>query len=212
MSNIALSAFYDHLLPELKGCTTAMVDLHLLHVARDFCERTSAWRVAFNTSTEANQPTYDISAPELRSEIVRLTRMVIDDVVLWDDRWDVDSDSDEPKYTRVNPPFAMNDLNTEFTLIETETPTAAGTDNIELIAALKPAFASTTVPDILKFQHLEAMRTGTLSRLMRMGSKPWTDRPLAGEYMNDYSRLCNLAASTAQGGNTKRRLRVRNWG
>lgn len=206
-----LSAFYDHLLPELKGCTTAMVDLHLLHTARDYCERTSCWRVPFTASSVASTATYDISAPEPKSEIVRLTRLEIDGILLWDDLWNDDSDSDEPKYDRANPPFSMNPENTEITLTVTETPAAAGTHNIALTAAIKPSFAADVLPDLLKFQHLEALRTGTLSRLMRMGAKPWADRVLAADYGAEYLRLCNLAASNAQTSNTRKRLRVRKW-
>ena len=76
---VPFSAFYDHLLPELRGCTTAMVDLHLLHTAREFCERSSAWRYAWSQSTLADEATYDISAPETKSEIVRVTKLSVND-------------------------------------------------------------------------------------------------------------------------------------
>lgn len=216
----ALVAFYDQLMPELKGITTAMVDLHLVQTARDLCERTSCWRVAFTASTVAAEPTYDISAPEPKSEVVRLTRMAIDSVLLWNDSWHDplhralwgERPDDAPKYRRNDPPFTMNPENTEFTLISDELPGADGSDNIALIAALKPSFTATTLPDLLKFELLEGLRAGTLARLMRMGGKPWTDRELASFYALEYGRLCGMVASHAQGGNTKQRLRVRKAG
>jgi len=211
MSTVAFSAFYDLLMPELKGATTSMVDLHLLHTARDFCERTSAWRFPFTVSSTADEDTYDISAPELRSEIVRVCRLTIDDVVLFDADWQPTLTTDEPSYDRSSPPFTVNIENTEITLIEDEIPGEDGTDNIEIVAALKPSFASTTLPEFLKFEHLEAMRTGTLSRLMQMGNKPWTDRALAGVYRSEYQAHLQFAASKAQRGNTRTILRTRPW-
>lgn len=212
MSTVAFSAFYDHLLPELKGITTAMVDLHLLHTARDFCERSSAWRFAFELSAVADEDTYDVSAPELRSEVVRPTKLTIDSVLLWDSDWMPGNQGDTPKYDRADPPFALDILNGDLTLLEDEVPTAAGSQNIALVAALKPSFSATTLPDFLKFQHLEALRCGTLARLMQMGGKPWTDRPLATKYDSDYARLVQIAATAAQRGNTRAPLRSRKWG
>ena len=49
----ALSTFYDLVMPELPGCTTAMVDLQLVRMARDFCERTRAWRGDFDAIVSA---------------------------------------------------------------------------------------------------------------------------------------------------------------
>jgi hypothetical protein len=207
----AFSAFYDQLLPELKGVTTAMVDLHLLHTARDFCERSGSWRFDFTINGEAAIATYDVSIPTPHSEIVRVTRLTIDSVVLFDEDWRPDSVNDEPKYQISEPPFTMDISNLDMTLIADETPSVAGTGNIVLTAALKPSVTSPDLPDFLKLQHLEAMRCGTLSRLMRMGSKPWTDRPMAGAYGADYERYLMQSADRAQHGNTRTRLRVRPW-
>lgn len=208
----ALSEFYDHLLPELPGCTTAMVDLHLLHAARDFCESTSAWRYDWTQATTADRALYDISQPELQSQVVRVTRLAVAGVLLFDDRWNPDSDGDEPKYDRAQPPFTMDALGTELTLTDCEVPTASAAGALALTAALKPSFTATKLPDLLLGKYLEAMRTGTLARLMVLGKKPWTDRDLAGVYRSDYQRLALAAATRAQQGNTKARLRTRKWG
>jgi hypothetical protein len=213
----AFSVFYDHIMPELKGCTTEMVDLHLLHVARDLCERSSAWRFPFLLSTVASEPTYDISSPDVSSEVVRICRLSIDDVLLFDDEWDQQrhmvsdaaADVQEPKYPRHDPPFSISNDATELTLIAQELPASDGTDNISLTAALKPSFGATVLPDFLKFQHLEALRTGTLSRLMAMAGKPWSAPPQSMLYAAEYQRLVQHAASNARMGNTRRLLRSR---
>lgn len=215
MSMIAFSVFYDLLMPELPGATTAMVDLHLLHTARDYCERTCAWRFSWARGSIADRANYDISAPEPKSELVRLTRLSVADVLLWDRDWrehEYPQNEAVPKYKPNEPPFTMNLENTEFTLIEDEIPTATTAGAIELTAALKPAFSATQLPAVLKTEHTEAMRTGTLARLMRMGNKPWTDRPLSGEYQDEYTRLVIHAAGNAQRGNTRGPLRTRKTG
>lgn len=206
------TAFYDHLMPELPGITTAMVDLHLLHAARDFCERTSAWRYDFTQATVADQAAYDISEPELQSEIVRVTRLAVLGTLLFDDRWTPDTPGDVPRYDRAEPPFSVNDDNTEITLITDEVPAASSSTGLFVTAALKPKFTATQLPDFLLKERLEAIRAGTLSRLMVMGKKPWTDRDMAMVHASEYSRHCNLAATHAQQGNTRTLLRVRKWG
>lgn len=209
----AFTAFHDHLLPELPGCTVAMVNLHLLHTARDFCETTSAWRVAVDpVATEADVALYDISEPELGSEIVRVTRLAINSTLLWDDTWNPDTPGDVPKYDRSEPPFSLSNDGTELTLIDDEIPSAAVADGFAITAALRPKFTATVLPDFLKTEHLEAMRTGTLARLMVMGKKPWTAREQAQKYLSDFTVLKGRAAFNAQVGNTKKRLRVRKWG
>jgi len=64
----------------------------------------------------------------------------------------------------------------------------------------------------LKTQYSEAMRFGTLSRLMLMAKKPWTDRGLATEYASEYRQQLNFAAYQGQVGNTRQQLRVKKWG
>lgn len=215
---VALSAFYDVLMPELPGATTAMVDLHLRHVAREFCEDSAAWRVDYELPTVADEATYDVSAPELSSEIVRVIKVSVNDVLLWDAAWKPQPRATaniadvEPKYSRTDPPFSVNVENTELTLSDDETPTAADADGLAMVLALKPSFDAAVLPDFLKNQHIEAMRCGTLARLMRMGKKPWTDRELSVVYEREYRRLITAAAHNAQLGNTGGRLRTRKTG
>ncbi|MGE4244004.1 hypothetical protein [Ramlibacter sp.] len=210
----AFSAFYDDLMPELPGCTTALVDQHLLRVAREFCEESSAWRVSLIVPSVAAEPTYDISAPEADSEVVRVIRVTVGDLLLWDAAWrpqpaaTANTATAEPRYPRSNPPFSMNADNTELTFIADEVPTETAGDGLDLIVAAKPGIAATVIPDFMKAQHLEAMRAGVLARLMRMAKKPWTDRELSGFYDREYQRLKGAAAHNAQMGNTGARLRT----
>lgn len=211
----ALSAFHDLLLPELPGCTVAMVNLHLRETAREFCRRTSAWRETLTAvNTVAAQAGYAIAAPA-NGEIVRITKLTVNGILLWrhsdHNRAGTDSEVD-PKYGIDEPPFTFDENLTTITLATDEIPDAAEVGGLVVEAALKPTADAATLPDFLLTQHSEAIRYGTLSRLMMMSKKPWTDRPLAAEYSQRWHSELNFAAYQAQVGNTRQPLRVKKYG
>jgi hypothetical protein len=210
----SLASFYDFLMPELKGITTAMLDLHLRLWARDFCAKTHVWRADFDpVNLVASRATYDLDASASQAEPVKVIRLRVNDELLYDELWTEDSQGDdEPKYERGNPPFTVNDTCTELTLMEDEIPTAAVTDGLEVYGSMRPKMNATQLPDLFYGEHLEALRTGVLSRLMVMPGKPWTDRELATFYGSEANRLALAAATRAQRGNTRAPLRTRKWG
>jgi hypothetical protein len=209
-----LASFYDHLLPELPGCTTAMLDLHLLLWAREFCTTGHVWRADFDAvDLVADQPTYDLDASETQSEAVKVIRLTVDDILLYDELWSDDSQADTgPKYPAGHPPFTLSDTMLEITLLEDEIPTAAVTGGLEVYGSMRPKATATSLPDFFLQEHVEAMRMGVLSRLMRMAKKPWSNPALAQEYASQYQSLLQFAATNAQRGNTRAPLRVRKWG
>ncbi|MCY1167579.1 hypothetical protein D9M73_75470 [compost metagenome] len=205
-----LADFYDLLLPELPGCPVALLDLHLVLAARQFCSQSSAWREPFTPlDLVAGQADYYLDPPETQSEVVRLTSLTINDTLLW-----LDSDAEQlsitarcPKYRRNEPPFTLgNDLRT-MTLMVDEVPTAAVTAGMVVEGAMQPKQGADRLPDLLLIQYSEAMRYGTLARLMVMAKKPWTDRDLAREYLVGWNGAMNYAAYQAQVGNTRQHLR-----
>ena len=207
----ALTDFHDLLLPELPGCTVAMVNLHLRETAREFCRKTSAWRQALTAvNTVAGQAAYTLATPA-DSQLVRITELTVNGVLLWRDRETEKADSTavEPKYGVTAPPFDLSADLTQLTLHADEVPTAAVTGGLVVTAALAPTATAATVSDFLLTQYSEALRYGTLSRLMLMAKKPWTDRPLAGVYEQRWHEALNFAAYQAGVGNTRRLLRVR---
>lgn len=209
--------FYDLLMPELPGITTAMLDLHLRETAREFCHKTSAWRQDLTAiNLVANQSAYALPMP-VNAELVRITRLVVASELLWedkerDDRYTQSVGGFLPKYQRNEPPFMLSDDLSTITLIAAETSTASLTAGMAITAALKPTATAAALPDFLKSQYSDAMRHGTLSRLMMMGKKPWGDRPLATEYQRMYQQDLNFAAYQGQVGNTRQPLRVKSWG
>lgn len=197
------SAFYDHLLPELPGCTTAFLDLHLRQVARDFCERTSAWRGDTSpVDPDGAELTYALVLPEDKVDLVRLSKFTVNGVLWWQDRIaDPRECAEAARFGPGNPPFTLDADSELYTM--RELPDGA----MVFTAAMKPSLAATSLPDLLLNQHLESLRAGVFSRLMRMGGKKWSNPPLAVAYESEFTRRMNRAALTAARDNVRGPLR-----
>lgn len=210
----ALAEFHDYLLPELPGCTVDMVNFNLRETARQFCQQTSAWRLPFdNVNLVAAQATYDLEPSEPESEVVRIVELTVNSILLWTetDREQYSQLAIDPKYARNEPPFSLSPDLLEITLIDDEVPSASVTAGLQVVGAMKPSQKAASLPDFLLSQYSEALRFGTLSRLLAMGNKPWSDRQLASGYMGEWNKALNFAAYQVQTGNTRAPLRVRKW-
>jgi hypothetical protein len=210
---IEFSAFHDLLLPEVPGCTTALLDFQLRQVARDFCTRTSAWDTEFDPiELVPGQAAYDLFPTDNDAQTVRLISLVADGKLLWK------STDPEVKqvtqthavYACTEPPFALSNDMLQIVLADYQVPTAAGL--LLVTGAVKPTLKAETLPDLLQSQFSEAMRVGVLARLMAMMKKPWTDRELSAKYASDWNAAVNFAAYQVQTGFTRAPLRVRKYG
>ena len=207
----ALIAFYDLLLPELPGCTSAMVNFQLREVAREFCTSTNVWRHPLTAiSLVANQSTYTMPVPA-NSEVVRVVSLTKAGDLLWAD---VESDDDtriRPKYGRHEPPYTLSSDLLQIVLAADEVPTAALASGLVLVAALKPTAAASDIPDFILNQYSEAIRCGVLSRMLFMSKKPWSDPGLAGVYAKKWAQEMTFAAFQGRRGSTRAPLRVKKW-
>lgn len=211
----ALKEFYDLLLPELPGCGTDLLDLHLRETARAFCRQTSAWKLPYDpVNLVAGQVTYDLEPSEPEAEVVRVIKLTLGTTLMWEDadREQEGCDAEEPKYTRDRPPFTLSPDLLEITLMSDETPCADLAGGLVVVGAMCPTERAASLPDFLKGQYSDTLRYGTLARLMVMNKKPWTDRALATAYLGEWNKALNFAAYQVQVGNTRRHLRVKQWG
>lgn len=208
----ALADFHDSLMPELPGCTAAMVNFHLRSVAIEFCRSTSVWQATLDAiDAVAAQATYTLTLPA-DSQLVRVTELRAGVNLLWRYRDREIADKDEqasPCYRVDEPPFDLNADLTQITLQPDEVPTADAVDWLLISVALTPTLDAAAVPEFLLTQYRDTLRAGTLARLMAMGRKPWTDRELSSFYRSEWESAKNFAAYQAQVGNTRRVLRVK---
>ena len=205
-----LTDFHDLLMPELPGCPAAMVNLQLIQTAREFCQTTSAWVLPLETvNVIAGTAAYSLFLSDPTAELTRITSMSFAGQLLWvrDEMYlNQASVFTYPAYRRNEPPFTLSDDLLNITLTAYEL--AGSTGALTLLGACKPVRTTPDLPDLLMSQYSDAIRYGTLSRLMIMGKKPWTDRELAAKYMNDWKSEVNYAAYQVQVGNTNAPLRV----
>ena len=208
---IALSTLYDYLLPELPGIETALVDLHMKEVARDFCEITKFWRVPFDAENSvANQAAYDVYPDESYADVIKVTKLTVNGVLLYNEMYESSTNAElRPKYERGSPPFTVSGDMLELTLHPDEVPTTGQAAGVVMEGAIKPAVNAPKLPDFFGSEWRQAICFGTLARLMTMGNKPWADRALAGVYASRYMSQVHLAASRGSTGNTRAALRTR---
>lgn len=197
----AFSTFYDVLLPELPGCTTRMLDLHLLMVARDVCERAGCWSASVTVSAEADRLDYPLSSPEPKSEISRVTRIEWGGQLQWA-LIRPPRHEQQPLFAPGEPPFALNSAMD--TIVLADQPDG----EILIAATLRPSLQAIQLPDLLLNRHQETLRVGVLSRLMRMGGKPWSNPALGAQYASEFESHLNHAAMNAQHGNARAPLRT----
>ena len=203
----AFSTFYNDLLPELPGCTSGLLDIHLREVAREFCSDTSSWRVDLaQIPMVAEQTDYTLTSPDVAGEIVRPLVLRIAGVLVWASSDQPEWLDEQPTWHSTRPPFSMNVSGTQIRL--QEQPAGA----IDLAVVLSPTRAATTLPDYLYDVHSEAIRAGVLARLMVMGGKPWTNERLGQWYEQRWTSMLNFAAHDAAVGFTRARLRTRKTG
>jgi hypothetical protein len=203
-----LSAFYNFVMPELPGVPLALVDQHLLTVARDFCDRTSVWRDSFPDLYP--MPGYstlplDLPEPRSRAAFVRLLDVRVGEQWLWSALEPRGTVSGTPQWPPGQPPFTIADTPMGLEITFDTEPVA----RVQLVGSMQPAIGATSLPDVLLNKHSEAIRTGVLSRLMRMVGKPWSNAEQAGLYGQTYDAECNLAAYQAARGNQRAQLRTR---
>lgn len=207
-----LSDFYNYLMPQLSGITTDLVDFELLQCARDFCDKTSTWVLPFDAvNLVASQATYDLEPSETQAAVVRITELSIAGTLQWQYREPQRQQraSVYPRYRPDEPPFSLSMDLLEITLDAALVPSAALLGGLQVTGAMKPPINATALPDFLLTQYSEAMRFGTLGRLMVMGGKPWSNPALAMGYLSRYEQELAFAAYQGQVGNTRQILRVR---
>lgn len=211
----AFTAFHDLIVPEVLQCPQPLVDIHLRETARHFCLSTSAWEVALDAiNLVSGQAAYDLASSESASDVLRLTQVVANGTLLWTDTdFKTEASTDAtPKYQREDPPFFLTPDLLTITLADNEVPTADVVGGLVLTGVLRPSRTATTLPDFLLSQYSDAMRVGTLAKLLVMGDRPWTDRSMAAVYLSDYQRILSFAAYQGAIGNTRKHLRVKKWG
>lgn len=219
MKLIPFSAFYDYLLPELPGCTTALLDLHLRDVARDYCTHAQAWVAPLlDLAIDPAATSYPLQMPLPNTDLSRLLKMTggsgADDpcpTLYWQaiepptvprNSFTTTNRTPYPRYRVDQPPFTLSSDGSSISFTQpVDDPVVTFT------AAIKPTIAATTLPDFLLLDQLDAIRCGVFARLKRMSGKPWSDPNSAVESGREWQGWINHQAAEALRGNQRALLR-----
>lgn len=218
---IQFKELYDYLMPQLPGITTPMLDLHIREVARDLCHKTHVWVADFDAvNTLADQVTYDLEPSEPNSEPVKIIRLEVNEVLMYDERYPrhglIGNDHRStqwpiaPKFTE--PPFSVDATLTSITIDEAAKPTSAVTGGLVILGSMKPSYNASSLPDLFKGTYRQTLINGVLAQLCAMTRKTWTDASTASMKASQYQSDLNFAATQAKQGHTRGPLRVRSWG
>jgi hypothetical protein len=162
----------------------------ILRSAREFCEKTRAWRYTFDLPTTADEPLYDLVSE------ANLTNVELVDVVSIKN-----SDGGEPLKPKT---FAWLDTNLSDWRDETATdaqyyvlnsnnvirlvytPDATTTAKYHVRMSLKPLLTSDSVDDVVENKYDEFIIHGALSRLYFIPRKPWSDVRLGAYHREQF--------------------------
>jgi len=170
-----------------------------IRATREFSEETRAWRVNFQLTTIADQPTYNLST-DLGStnelvDIISIKPLLGGEPVkprtyAWLD----ENHSDWRGETAETAVWYVLDANNTIRLVFT--PASAVTGAYFIRASVKPLVATaTTIQDLIANKYDEVLVNGTLARLYFLPRKPWTDLNLG----NYHRTLFELGMNTAKG-------------
>jgi len=156
----AFSDFYPFIRPDIPGCLESAFDAELLRISNHFCQNTWAWRYDTTESVSEDDEEIYVMAPS-RSILIGVVSAKVNDVNFYD--FTISSDN-----TIVLDSSATSDFSIVFEL------------------ALKPAMNSTTLPDVLFDDHLDAIVAGVKRNLFISPKKSWTDPSLSVHYDRIY--------------------------
>jgi hypothetical protein len=200
--------FYNEVLPDLPGCTTALADNAIKNAAIEFLERSMAWRVETAPITlTAAVPTYTLNNPagsivvEIIDALVsglQITPKSPDQLNVLYQNWRNET-GDAAYYYRPTPS----------TIRVAPTPSVTTVGALVLSMALKPSRAATGIDSELFEQYMEVIAAGAKYRLMIMQKKPWSDPSRAGVQQVVFNN--GIAAANLAKGRSRAPIRTKSY-
>lgn len=206
----AWSGFYDHILTEVNGITTAVVDHTLRQVAIDFCERTCIHTEEVTPiNVVAGTANYALTALTTGTEAYKIKAAWFEGIPLDIAPLDAlnaafpywrDQDTPDPwAYTQKIP--------SEIILFPTPNEDSTAGLRVEII--LRPTQTSTLLTTWIAERYMYDIACGVKGRLMAQPGRPWTNPEMASYYLNHYNTARARAAAEANSSLMRAALSVR---
>jgi hypothetical protein len=187
--------FYPFIMPDVMGCPAPTIDQYLLMSAREFCQRTKAWREwldVFTADGTTNRFDHDLTSQQ---DLVATLRVLVNDSGY--DEYKIKSARDLPKDWESGD---SDDLDGNVVQIDNATeyaiyplPTSGATFQMQV--ALKPSMTATTLPDALFDEWLEGVCSGAKARILAQSNQAWTDLNLSKYHATKFETFVSRAAN-----------------
>lgn len=211
MPDLALSAWYDDVLPQAAGCPMGLADWAIRKAAIEFCDRSHAHIVDL-TGINSVVGTADYTlTPGTGLEVVKVKAVLYDGRELtpispgdvarcYGEDW---------KDLQEEPEHFLSQYGTSLKLIPK--PATAVTAGIVPTVILRPTIAATTVAEAIGTLYKEAISKGARKILWLMPKQPWTAFERGSKEEQDFFDACSVAHIQAQKGRTSAATRTRSY-
>jgi hypothetical protein len=205
----ALADFYDHILPELQGVSTAVVDHMLIQVAREFFKDTEVHTSDLAAiSVVAGTSSYTLTSLVEDTEVVRVKAAWYDDVPL-----DIAPESvlvtGNPDWTTSTgePRAYLAPIPGEIILFPEPDESLASGLRVQVV--LRPTVDAAVITDVWALEYMECLAYGVKGKLMAQPSKPWTNPDMATYNLAMYAASKSEASADVRRSFAKASLSVR---
>jgi hypothetical protein len=175
-----LKTLANELNPLCESAPIAALVFNYRRAAREFFERTTAWRAELSSTSvaSANQTL----VPPTDAEIYGITTCALGTTLL--KRMTQEQFRRDYGYSYAGPPvgFRFGGLNT---LVLEPAATVAGA-TITTSVILRPTDTATTLDDEMATRYKQAIFDGAASKLLRVPKQPWTNYQLAMEHQERF--------------------------
>lgn len=196
--------FIPRILNEVPMCPEDIARDAARDTCIDFCDETNFWQYDIDPITAlAGVPDYDLDDLPDTTMLAGIVEMTFGgyQVLPRTKEWLVANIQTWKTYTETYPKFFMVPQIGKFRLVGYPATTLA--DAIDVTVAIKPTRDATQVYDRVYQDYLDEIVHGSLSRLMAMKTKDWSDPELSLYYKNLYETARGRAKIAVAKGHTQ---------
>ena len=196
MANIKYSDLLDDVLPSLAADPSDPVTEHAIKRAViEFCAGSWIWKhIPDPMDVVAGESVYDLEPPSGTDIAVVMATTL--------DGWPIDHKDTDWLDANLIGWRTLRETPRHFTQLDTEqlilapVPSASVPGGLSLTLALQPSQNSTGFPSWIANQHMYALASGAIARLMLMPGKPWTDLVNGQDHRDKFNAaIANARAS-----------------
>lgn len=192
---VSVSVWLKDILPQTPGLVRSVATRELILAAREFYEKSTAWRTVLQFDMDADDADYTLTPVDADCEVTKIMDVAFNGTPM-------------RKFFR-RPDGTYEEATTPYAYFITEPdtihlwpkPTTALADGLTAYIALVPLRTATLLPDVTEKLHYEAILDGLLGRLFSHPAKPYSDTARAQYHLSRFQNAIGEYAARAKAGN-----------